>query len=168
MVGSQLPAVGPVDFGGHYPPAAEARVGAVSAPVQLAASPIEQPRGFSSPAGSTRTVGAIPAKPPTLHGETGAAASQGVQTSRPRSLVTTAPGRLPTAAQTNSNVSMVLFDLQSGIRRAQALIQSVSTELSSAPSRMAAARAYSLELQAQQEISRLQMEGVGAPRQWYA
>lgn len=85
------------------------------------------------------------------------------QSSRP-----TARAQTAAAPPTNSDISIILYDLQSGIRRAQTLIQSVSTEVSSISSRMAAAKAYSLELQAQQEISKLQTAGVGQLHQWYA
>ncbi len=67
-----------------------------------------------------------------------------------------------------TTVSMVLYDLQSGIRKAEALLQTVSAEPPTSSTRLIAAKAYSLEMQAQRAISRLHTE-ISAPfHEWYA
>lgn len=116
-------------------------------------SPISQAAvpgaGSQSAAGGTRTSPV-------------AASSRGSQ------LVSAAPGSPPRATETNANASIVLFDLQAGIRRAEALLQSLSAQAPSLSSRMMVAKAYSLEVQAQEAIVQLQTRAAAPTREWYA
>lgn len=164
MAGSQVSAAAPLDIGRQYAPSMVA--GGNSAHARVPSSPVGVADRSGAADVAAQTTATARGKTPVLRREPSATATQAAMATPP--LVSTAPGHLPAAPPTNSNISMVLFELQSGIRRAEAIIQSVSTEVSSISSRMIAAKAYSLEVQAQQEITKLQMEGIGAMRQWYA
>lgn len=161
MAEGQISAVGPIDFGRQFSPSSVGATAPQSRSV-LFQGGTQKARPAAATEGGFHGV-------PVVHSEgrrtvpfqTNAAA-------RTPRLVTAAAGRLPQATPSNANVSMVLFDLQSGIRRAQALLQSVASEVPSISSRMMVAKAYSLEVQAQQEITRLQTEGIGPTRVWYA
>lgn len=166
MAAYQLSSVGPIDFGRQYllsraannvagvpregsAPTAGGGVGGTTAATNLQNGPVT----------TTPTIGA-----PT----TGRTAFAQAEQSTQAALVTAKPGSLPAATPTAANVGMVLFDLQSGIRRAEALLQSVSNETLSASSRLIVARAYSLEMQAQQAIAHLQTQTAGPAHEWYA
>lgn len=168
MAVGQIQAAGAIGFGGKIASFAGAAGNAEATGMQ---APVLRTTGGNRPGVASEaapTAAAAGGHAFTLARAGRPAAAQPALTTPPRPLVSAASGHLPEAAPSNSNIAIVLFDLQSGIRRAQALIQSVSTEVSSASSRMTAAKAYSLEVQAQQEITKLQMEGVGQARQWYA
>jgi len=111
----------------------------------------------------------------TASGKPDAAREQGRPSEPGRTILPQPPqpaskptGRPSEPQPSSANVRMVLYDLQSGIRKAEVLLQSVSTELSASSTRLLVAKAYSLEMQAQQEINRLHTEIGAANRVWFA
>lgn len=84
----------------------------------------------------------------------------------PRSLGQSHPGGA--AAPNSALLAMVVNELRSTLRMAEAFRQTVASAEPPAAYAHFASRVYALEVRAQQEISRLRAEGVTTSRQWFA
>lgn len=73
-----------------------------------------------------------------------------------------------TAPPSSAYLAMVINDLRATLRMAEAFRQTVASAEPPAAYARFASRVYALEIQAQQEISRLREEGITTLRQWFA